>query len=102
MLLVIEGMAMCLIMLLTCVVGIAKDGPVGLVTFYEKEVQDRVVAHGLTTKDKIRKKCDHLRYCGLPAYADLYPCHGLWPERCPGIHPGLPADAGHRPDLRPV
>lgn len=55
MLLVIEGMAMCLIMLLTCVVGIAKDGPVGLVTFYEKEVQDRVVALGLTTKDKIRK-----------------------------------------------
>ena len=56
MLLVIEGMAMCLIMLLTCVVGIAKDGPVGLVTFYEKEVQDRVVALGLTTKDKIRKR----------------------------------------------
>ena len=55
MLLVIEGMAMCLIMLLTCVVGIAKDGQVGLVTFYEKEVQDRVIALGLTTKEKIRK-----------------------------------------------
>ena len=50
-----EGIVMCFILLLVCVVGIAKDGPVGLVTFYEKDVQDRVVELGLTTKEKIRK-----------------------------------------------
>ncbi len=27
----------------------------GLVTFYEKEVQDRVISLGLTTREKIRK-----------------------------------------------
>ena len=55
MLLIIEGFAMCFIILLVCVIGIAPEGPVGLVTFYEKEVQDRVVEMGLTTKEKIRK-----------------------------------------------
>lgn len=56
MLLIIEGMAMCLIVLLVCVVGIADEGPVGLVTFYEQDVQDRVIELGLTTKEKIRKR----------------------------------------------
>ena len=56
MLLVIEGLAMCFILLIVCVVGIAKDGPVGLVCFYEKDVQDRVVELGLTTKDRIKRR----------------------------------------------
>lgn len=51
---VIEGMAMCFLMLTVCVVAIA-NGPVGGVCFYEKEVQDRVVELGLTTKKKIRR-----------------------------------------------
>lgn len=55
MILVIEGMAMCFILLIVCVIGIAKDGPVGLVCFYEKDVQDRVVELGLTTTDKIKR-----------------------------------------------
>ena len=42
-------------LLLICVVGIAKDGPVGLVVFYEQEVQDRVIELGLTTKERIKK-----------------------------------------------
>ncbi len=42
-------------LLLICVVGIAKNGPVGLVNFYEKDAQERVVELGLTTKDKIKK-----------------------------------------------
>lgn len=54
MILVIEGCAMCFLMMLVCVVGIA-NGPVGGVHFYEKEVQDRVVELGLTTKEKIKK-----------------------------------------------
>lgn len=54
MLIILEGLVMCLILLLVCVVGIA-NGPVGLVTFYEADVQERVVALGLTTKEKIKR-----------------------------------------------
>ncbi len=52
---IFEGLIMSFWLLLVCVVGIAKDGPVGLIVFYEKEVQDRVIELGLTTKDRIKK-----------------------------------------------
>ena len=55
MLIVFEGLILSFWLLLICVVGIAKDGPVGLVVFYEQEVQDRVVELGLTTKERIKK-----------------------------------------------
>ena len=55
MLVVIEGIVMCFVLLIVCVVGIA-NGPVGLVLLYEKDVQERVVKLGLTTKEKIKKK----------------------------------------------
>ena len=54
MLILIEGLAMCFILLMICVVGIA-NGPVGCVYFYELEVQKRVVELGITTKEKIKK-----------------------------------------------
>ncbi len=54
MLILLEGLVMCLFLLLYCVIGIA-NGPVGLVTLYEQDVQDRVVELGLTTKAKIKK-----------------------------------------------
>lgn len=54
MLLIIEGLSMCFLMLLVCVIEIA-DGPVGGVHFYEKEVQERAVELGLITKEKIKK-----------------------------------------------
>ena len=41
-----EGLILSFWLLLICVVGIAKDGPVGLVVLYEQEVQDRVVEMG--------------------------------------------------------
>jgi hypothetical protein len=52
---VFEGLVMSFWLLLVCVVGIAGEGPVGLVVFYEQEVKDRVIELGLTTKDKIKK-----------------------------------------------
>ena len=55
MILLIEGLAMCFILLIVCVIGIATDGPVGMVCFYEKDVQERVVELGLTTKERIKK-----------------------------------------------
>lgn len=50
----IEGIVMCFVLLIICVIGIA-NGPVGLVVFYEQEVKDRVVELGLTTKENIKK-----------------------------------------------
>ncbi|MGI6259498.1 MAG: hypothetical protein ACOYKC_06540 [Anaerolineaceae bacterium] len=52
--LVLEGLAMSFWLLLICVVGIS-NGPVGLVVFYEKDVQDRVIQLGLTSPRKIKK-----------------------------------------------
>ena len=49
---VLEGIVMCFVLLIICVVGIA-NGPVGMVFFYEKEVQDKVVELGLTTRKTI-------------------------------------------------
>jgi hypothetical protein len=40
MLLLIEGIVMCFVLLIVCVIGIA-NGPVGLVLLYEKDVQER-------------------------------------------------------------
>lgn len=54
MMLLLEGIVMCFVLLLVCVIGIA-NGPVGLVVFYEDDVQQRVVELGLTTKAKIKK-----------------------------------------------
>ncbi len=54
MLIILEGLVMCLFLLLFCVIGIA-NGPVGLVVLYEQDVQDRVVELGLTTKEKIKR-----------------------------------------------
>lgn len=54
MLLILEGLAMAFWLLLVCVVGI-RNGAVGLVTFYENDVQDRVVELGLTTRERIKK-----------------------------------------------
>ena len=55
MLIILEGLVMALWLLIICVVGVANDGPVGLVVFYEKEVQDRVIELGLTTQEKIKR-----------------------------------------------
>ena len=45
---------MCFALLIVCAVGIA-NGPVGLVLLYEKDVQERAVELGLTTKEKIKR-----------------------------------------------
>ena len=52
---VLEGIAMCFVLLIICVVGIA-DGPVGMVFFYEKEVQDKAIELGLITRETINRR----------------------------------------------
>ena len=46
---------MCFVLLIICIVGIA-NGPVGMVFFYEKEVQDKAIELGLTTQETINKR----------------------------------------------
>ena len=60
----IEGLVACLLLLITCVAGIA-NGPVNLVCLYEKEVQDRVVEKGLITREKINRNANYFRLFGI-------------------------------------
>lgn len=55
MLIIIEGIALCFILLIFCVIGIS-NGPEKFTVFYEKEVQDRVIELGYTTKEQIKKQ----------------------------------------------
>ena len=52
---IMEGIAMCFVLLIICVIGIA-NGPVGMVFFYENEVQDKAIELGLTTRKTINKR----------------------------------------------
>lgn len=54
MLVVIEGIVMCFILLIICVIGIA-NGPVEMVVFYEDDVKKRVVELGLITEERIKR-----------------------------------------------
>lgn len=51
---ILEGIVMCFVLLLTCVIAIA-NGAVGGVALYEDNVQKRVVELGYTTKKKINR-----------------------------------------------
>lgn len=50
--LLVEGLVVCFIVLLACVVGI-QNGEQGLIFLYEKNVQERAIANGLITREKI-------------------------------------------------
>ena len=54
MLIIVEGIAMCFILLLPCVIAIA-NGPVEGVALYEDDVQKRVVELGYTTSKRIKR-----------------------------------------------
>ena len=68
MLIAIEGIVMCFVLLIVCVVGIA-NGPVGLVLLYEDDVQQRVVELGLTTKEKIRR---NFILCSIALFVPMF------------------------------
>ncbi len=55
MLIILEGIVLCFILLLFCVIGIA-NGPEKFTVFYEKDVQDRAIELGYTTKEEIKKQ----------------------------------------------
>ena len=78
MVLVLEGIVGCFIVLICLVIGIA-NGPVNLVSLYEKEVQDRVVELGLITKEKISRNALYFMLFGmLPFFMFiLYAVYGI-------------------------
>ena len=55
MLIIIEGIVLCFILLIFCVIGIA-NGPEKFTVFYEKDVQDKAIELGYTTKKDIKKQ----------------------------------------------
>lgn len=55
MLILLEGIVLCFILLMFCVIGIA-NGPEKFTVFYEKDVQDRAIELGYTTKEQIKKQ----------------------------------------------
>ena len=55
MLIIIEGIVLCFILLIFCVIGIA-NGPEKFTVFYEKDVQEKAIELGYTTKKKIKKQ----------------------------------------------
>ena len=68
MILLVEGIVMCFALLIVLLVGIS-NGPVNLVLLYEKDVQERVVELGLTTKEKIRK---NFILCSIALFVPLF------------------------------
>jgi hypothetical protein len=60
MLLILEGIIMCFILLLVCVIGIA-NGPVGMVTLYEEDVQQRVMYY----EQRLRYWMEYEKTCQL-------------------------------------
>ena len=67
MLIIFEGLVCCLVVLLSCVIGIA-NGPVNMVFFYDKQVQDRAVENGLISEEKIRQDYNRFKLFGILPY----------------------------------
>lgn len=62
-----EGLGLGALLVGVCAVGI-RNGAVGMVHLYSKEVQDRCVKNGLTTHEKIRRNALLFKVICLPGY----------------------------------
>ena len=63
----LEGLILGVLLILVCAVGIRK-GAVGMVHLYHADVQERCVAMGLTTHEKIRRNSAVFKACCIPGY----------------------------------
>lgn len=64
---ILEGLGLGALLFLVCAIGIRR-GAVGMVHLYSPAVQDRCVALGLTTKDRIRRNAIRFKAICLPIY----------------------------------
>jgi len=62
-----EGLGLGALLFLYCFIGI-KDGAVGMVFLYNKDVQVRCVELGLTTEETIKKRALIFKIAGILAY----------------------------------
>ena len=64
---IVEGLGLGLLLVLVCAVGISR-GAVALVHLYNPEVQERCVALGLTTPERIRRSGILFKLVCVPGY----------------------------------
>lgn len=64
---IFEGVGLGILLIAYCFIGI-KDGAVGMVHLYDKEVQNRCVELGLTTRANIKKRAIAIKTIGMLSY----------------------------------
>ena len=69
--LLMEGIVLCFILLMFCVIGIA-NGPEKFTVFYEKNVQEKAIKLGYTTQKKNKETNHYINYSFILAL--FYSC----------------------------
>lgn len=64
---ILEGLGLGVLLFLVCAFAI-RNGAVGMVHLYSKEVQNRCVSLGLTTHERIKKNSKLFKICCIPGY----------------------------------
>lgn len=64
---ILEGLGLGALLAAVCAVGIRK-GAVGMVHLYDRNVQERCVALGLTTEENIKRNALRFKITGIPLY----------------------------------
>lgn len=64
---ILEGLGLGVMLVAVCAVGIRK-GAVGMVHLYDQKVQERCIALGLTTKEKIKRNALRFKAICIPMY----------------------------------
>ena len=64
---ILEGLGLGALLAAVCAVGI-RQGAVGMVHLYDKKVQERCIALGLTTKEKIKRNALRFKAICIPMY----------------------------------
>ena len=64
---ILEGLGLGALLAAVCAVGIRK-GAVGMVHLYDQKVQERCMALGLTTKEKIKRNALRFKAICIPMY----------------------------------
>ena len=64
---ILEGLGLGALLVAVCAVGIRK-GAVGMVHLYDSKVQERCMALGLTTKEKIKRNALRFKAICIPVY----------------------------------
>ena len=64
---ILEGLGLGALLVLVCAVGIHK-GAVGMAHLYDEKVQERCIALGLTTKEKIKQSSLRFKLICVPGY----------------------------------